>query len=124
VNRLAGVQVSQGARHQRRVHACKERAHAKAVAALLTQGLRASLLLLLAAAGCAQSFLQLLCMLDARVRVQLCCVGAANTAADGSPACCQLALDTQTWTPQPWLFRDRGPEVPRRFVAQHCRCVV
>lgn len=74
-------------------------------------------------AGLAQSFLQLLRTLDARIQVHLCCVGVVNTAADGSPRCCQLVLDTSSWQPLPWVFSDRGPEVPRRFVAQHCRCV-
>lgn len=59
--------------------------------------------------------------LDRRVQLQLCCVGAANTAPDGSPRCCQLVLDMRDWQPHPWLFADRGPELPRRFAAQHCR---
>lgn len=72
--------------------------------------------------GTAQGFLQLLHSLDTRIQPLLCCVAEANTAPDGSPRCCQLVFDMQSWQPLPWLFEDRGPEVPRRFAAQHCRC--
>lgn len=88
------------------------------------QSLQSSLLLhvLPPPPGTAQGFLQLLHSLDTRIQPLLCCVAEANTAPDGSPRCCQLVFDMQSWQPLPWLFEDRGPEVPRRFAAQHCRC--
>lgn len=69
----------------------------------------------------AQSFLQLLHSLQTPIHLQLACVAAANTAPDGSPHCCCLVLETASHTPRPWGFADRGPEVPRRMAAQHCR---
>jgi hypothetical protein len=69
----------------------------------------------------AQAFLQLLHSLQPAVHLQLACVAEANTAADGSPHSCCLVLDTASQTPYPWVFSSRGPEVPRRLAAQHCR---
>ncbi|WIA12586.1 hypothetical protein OEZ85_006243 [Tetradesmus obliquus] len=69
----------------------------------------------------AQAFLQLLHSLQPAIHLQLACVAAANTAPDGSPYCCCLVLETASQTPHPWVFANRGPEVPRRLAAQHCR---
>lgn len=69
----------------------------------------------------AQNLLQQFHSLEHQIRLQLLCVGSVNTAADGSPIVCQLVLDTSKGTVHPWLFADRGPEVPRRFAAQYCR---
>lgn len=69
----------------------------------------------------AQAFLQLMHFLPAAMQLRLCCIAAANTASDGSPRCCQLVLNTTTQTVHPWMFSDRGPEVPRRFAAQALR---
>ncbi|KAF6253475.1 N-terminal asparagine amidohydrolase-domain-containing protein [Scenedesmus sp. NREL 46B-D3] len=69
----------------------------------------------------AQAFLQLLHSLQVAIHLQLACVAAANTAPDGSPHSCCLVLDTASQTPYPWVFANRGPEVPRRLAAQHCR---
>lgn len=68
----------------------------------------------------AAGLLRLLHDLAAHVRVELCCVGAANTSADGSPLACSLVVDTRTLTARPWLFHDRGPQLPRRFAAMQC----
>lgn len=68
-----------------------------------------------------QHILQQFHSLPAAITLQLLCVAAANTAADGSPCTCDLVLDTATGSVHPWRFADRGPEVPRRFAAHHCR---
>lgn len=71
----------------------------------------------------AAGLLQLLHSLPQHIRVQLCCVGPANTSADGRPLSCSLVVNTRTMTPHPWLFHDRGPQLPRRMAAMHCcRC--
>lgn len=57
-----------------------------------------------------------------KIHLELLCVGGANTAGDGSPLTRQLVLDTQSGAVHPWLFTQRGPQLARRFAAQHCRC--
>jgi hypothetical protein len=72
----------------------------------------------------AAAFLHVLHSMDEHeIHLKLSCIGAANTAADGSPRSRQMVLDTRSSTVHPWLFSDRGPQLPRRFAAQHCRCV-
>lgn len=69
----------------------------------------------------AQNILQQFHSLSYSIRLQLLCAGSINTAADGSPCVCQLVLDTAEGLVHPWMFDDRGPEVPRRFAAHYCR---
>ena len=54
---------------------------------------------------------------EAALEVQLCCLGAQNTAADGSPRCTALALDLRTLTAYPAAPppRCRGPLLPARM---------
>lgn len=72
----------------------------------------------------ALAFLQVLHSMDEHeVQLLLSCIGPANTAADGSPRSRQMVLDTSKSSVHPWLFSDRGPQLPRRFAAQHCRYI-
>jgi hypothetical protein len=71
----------------------------------------------------AQALLTMLHGMPAAIRLSLCCVGAANTDAGGAPRSRQLAVEAATGAARPLLFAaaERGPEVVRRFAAQHVR---
>ena len=70
-----------------------------------------------AGAAVARRLLEFLEGCEAALEVQLCCLGAQNTAADGSPRCTALALDLRTLTAYPAAPppRCRGPLLPARM---------
>lgn len=65
----------------------------------------------------ARSLLRFLEQCEAAIHVQLCCIGAQNTTADGAPRATALALDLRTLTAYPSEPGpdQRGPLLPARM---------